>query len=104
MLAWRVSTLDMVSWTSVEAIFRCGRLRLRADAHHAYVVALCRLDPLSLLTIMVGEELGLVCPARVASGFKPRPIGGVCWLTVSLVVTLCPLSMPQHLAGNMASG
>lgn len=104
MLAWSVSTLDLVSWSSAEAIFRCGRLCLRADAHHAYVMALGRLDSLSLLTIMVGEELGLVCPARVASGSQPRPIGGIRRLAVSLAVTLRPLSMPQHLAGNMASG
>jgi len=65
--------------------------------------------PLSLLAVMyvlylVGEELGLVCPARVASGFEPRPIGGVSRLTVSLAVALSPLSMPQHLAGSVASG
>lgn len=94
---------------SVEAVFRCGRLRLRTDAHHAYVVALGRMRTLSLLAVMyvlclVGEELGLVCPARVASGFEPRPIGGVSRLTVSLAVALSPLSMPQHLAGSVSSG
>ena len=62
------------------------------------------MGPLSLRTVLVGEESGLVCPARVASGFEPRPVGGVSRLTIPLAVTLSPLSLPEHLAGNMTSG
>ena len=96
--------LDLVLEASIEAVFCCGGLCLRTDAHHAYVVAWGRMSPLSLLAVVVSEELGLVRPARVASGLKPRPVGVVSRLAVSLAVTLSPLPMPQHLAGGVASG